>query len=59
MNVDALVPNDSRVEHKFLSVGDLTYHYLLAKPTGERKDIVFLVHGWYIHLYSILQESNY
>ncbi|KAI1384280.1 alpha/beta-hydrolase [Hypoxylon trugodes] len=46
MDVPALVPNDPRVEHKFLSVGNFTYHYLLAKPEGERKDVVILIHGW-------------
>ncbi|OTA84418.1 hypothetical protein M434DRAFT_36476 [Hypoxylon sp. CO27-5] len=46
MDVDALVPNDPRVEHKFLSVGDYTYHFLLANPEGEVKDTIVLAHGW-------------
>ncbi|KAH9892938.1 epoxide hydrolase [Xylariomycetidae sp. FL2044] len=45
--MDALVPNDPRVEHKFTSVGgDITYHYMLAKPEGKPIATVVLCHGW-------------
>lgn len=48
MAVDALVPNDPRVEHKFTSVRGLTYHYMLAKPEGTPVATVVLCHGWYV-----------
>ncbi|KAI1816807.1 alpha/beta-hydrolase [Poronia punctata] len=44
--VDALVPNDPRVEHKFADVGGWTYHYILAMPQGTPTATVFLIHGW-------------
>ncbi|KAI0389875.1 hypothetical protein F5Y17DRAFT_469364 [Xylariaceae sp. FL0594] len=44
--VDALVPNDPRVEHKFADLGGFRYHYMLAKPEGEPTATVFLIHGW-------------
>ncbi|KAI8634980.1 Alpha/Beta hydrolase protein [Xylariaceae sp. FL1651] len=43
---ESLVPNDPRVEHKFAEVGDITYHYMLAKPKGKPTATVFLIHGW-------------
>ncbi|KAL7626911.1 hypothetical protein AAE478_003685 [Parahypoxylon ruwenzoriense] len=46
MPVDALVPNDPRVEHKFTSFGDIRYHYMLAKPKGNPIATVLLIHGW-------------
>ncbi|KAI0386157.1 epoxide hydrolase [Hypomontagnella monticulosa] len=46
MPVDALVPNDPRVEHKFTSFGDITYHYMLAKPQGKPIATALLIHGW-------------
>jgi soluble epoxide hydrolase / lipid-phosphate phosphatase len=46
--VDALVPNDPRVEDKFAELGGFTYHYMLAKPEGGKPTAtVFLIHGWY------------
>lgn len=46
--VDALVPNDPRVEHKFAEVGGFKYHYMLARPEGKPTATVFLIHGWYV-----------
>ncbi|KAI0013990.1 alpha/beta-hydrolase [Xylariaceae sp. FL0662B] len=47
MSVDALVPNDTRVEHKFQSVrDDITYHYMLAEPKQKPTATVVLLHGW-------------
>ncbi|KAL4938562.1 hypothetical protein BDV06DRAFT_231693 [Aspergillus oleicola] len=47
MTIDALIPGDPRVERKFISVEeDITYHYMLAKPNGEPKAAVLLLHGW-------------
>ncbi|RYO87840.1 hypothetical protein DL766_000744 [Monosporascus sp. MC13-8B] len=46
MAIDALVPNDPRVEHKFTAIGDITYHYMLAKPEGDPVATVVLIHGW-------------
>ncbi|CAJ2506043.1 Uu.00g001730.m01.CDS01 [Anthostomella pinea] len=46
MAVDALTPNDPRVEHKYASVGGYTYHYMLAKPEGTPTATIFLIHGW-------------
>ncbi|KAI1639381.1 epoxide hydrolase [Biscogniauxia mediterranea] len=46
MAVDPLKPNDSRVEHKFLEIGDVTYHYMLAKPEGQAVATAVLIHGW-------------
>ncbi|KAI5863164.1 epoxide hydrolase [Durotheca rogersii] len=46
MSVDALVPNDPRVEDKFTSFGDIRYHYMLAKPAGKPAATVLLIHGW-------------
>ncbi|KAI0881872.1 epoxide hydrolase [Annulohypoxylon maeteangense] len=46
MALDALVPNDPRVEHKFKSFGDIKYHYVLAKPQGNPVGTALLVHGW-------------
>ncbi|KAI2626625.1 epoxide hydrolase [Hypoxylon sp. NC1633] len=46
MPVDALVPNDPRVEHKFSSFGDIKYHYMLAKPKDKPTATVFLIHGF-------------
>ena len=48
MAVDALVPNDPRVENKSCSIGDLTYHYMLAKPESTPVATVVLCHGWYV-----------
>jgi hypothetical protein len=45
--VDALAPDDPRVEHKFTEVGGFKYHYMLAKPNGKPTATVFLIHGWY------------
>ncbi|KAI1268634.1 hypothetical protein F5Y18DRAFT_415311 [Xylariaceae sp. FL1019] len=44
--VDALVPNDPRVEHKYSTIGDIKYHYMLAKPQGNPVATIFLIHGW-------------
>lgn len=44
--VDALVPNDPRIEHKYSTIGDITYHYMLAKPQGKPVATIFLLHGW-------------
>ena len=49
MAVDALVPDDPRVERKFTTIGDLTYHYMLAKPKVTPVATVVLCHGWYVH----------
>ncbi|KAI1212273.1 epoxide hydrolase [Annulohypoxylon truncatum] len=46
MSIDALVPNDPRVEHKFKSFGDIKYYYVLAKPQGKPVATVLLAHGW-------------
>lgn len=48
MTVDALVPDDPRVEHKFTTIGNVTYHYMLAKPNGAPVATVVLCHGWYV-----------
>lgn len=45
--MDVLVPNDPRVEHKLIDVGDgITYHYLLANPKGTPVATIVLIHGW-------------
>jgi len=46
--VDALKPEDPRVEHKTLDVGGgITYHYLLANPVDQEPvATVVLIHGW-------------
>ena len=49
MSVNPLIPNDPRVENKFLSVGDYTYHYFLAKPNRSAIATVVLLHGWYVY----------
>ncbi|KAI1772421.1 epoxide hydrolase [Hypoxylon cercidicola] len=47
MPVDALVPNDPRVEEKFFTFSDnIKYHYILAKPAGKPTATVLLVHGF-------------
>ncbi|KAI0901875.1 epoxide hydrolase [Annulohypoxylon nitens] len=46
MSLDALVPNDPRVEHKYKSFGDIKYYYVLAKPQGTPVATVLLAHGW-------------
>ncbi|KAK7744419.1 hypothetical protein SLS62_010143 [Diatrype stigma] len=46
MAIDALTINDPRVQHKFTTIGDLTYHYMLAKPEGTPIATVVLIHGW-------------
>lgn len=47
MAPDALIPNDPRVEHHFLDVGDgIRYHYMLASPKREPVATVLLLHGW-------------
>ncbi|KAJ8122167.1 hypothetical protein ONZ43_g1572 [Nemania bipapillata] len=46
MVVDALTPNDPRVEHKFTEVAGFKYHYMLAKPNGKPTATIFLIHGW-------------
>jgi len=48
--VDALKPEDPRVEHKTLDVGGgITYHYLLANPVDQEPvATVVLIHGWYV-----------
>ncbi|KAJ1335374.1 lipid-phosphate phosphatase-like protein [Microdochium nivale] len=46
-DVDALKPDDPRVEHKYIDVGDgITYHYLLANPESTPVATVVLIHGW-------------
>ncbi|KAI1769254.1 Alpha/Beta hydrolase protein [Hypoxylon sp. FL1150] len=47
MAVDALVPNDPRVEEKYYTFSDdIKYHYLLAKPAGKPTATVLLCHGF-------------
>jgi len=48
MAVDALKPDDPRVKHQYLDIGDsgITYHYMLARPQGEPAGTVLLLHGW-------------
>ncbi|KAI0603212.1 Alpha/Beta hydrolase protein [Biscogniauxia sp. FL1348] len=46
MAVDALVPNDPRVEHRFTTAGGFKYYYMLAKPAGKPAATVLLIHGW-------------
>lgn len=41
-----LAPNDPRIQHKFANLNGLTYHYLLAEPTGPPRATIFLIHGW-------------
>lgn len=49
-DVDALKPDDPRVEHKYIDVGDgITYHYLLANPESTPVATVVLIHGWYVY----------
>lgn len=57
MPVDALVPNDPRVEHKFATFGDIKYHYMLANPKGKPVATVLLLHGLYVS--PALEESKY
>jgi hypothetical protein len=45
---DALAPNDPRAEDRFFSIGDITYHYILAKPKAKPAATVVLIHGWYV-----------
>ncbi|KAI1810575.1 hypothetical protein GGS20DRAFT_168359 [Poronia punctata] len=47
MDLESLAPDDHRVEHKYLSVGDHVYHYMLAEPEGQSIATVILIHGWY------------
>ncbi|KAI0400838.1 Alpha/Beta hydrolase protein [Xylaria palmicola] len=45
--LDALTPNDPRVEHKFFEVAGFKYHYMLAKPDGGKPTAtILLIHGW-------------
>ncbi|KAK7998887.1 hypothetical protein PG991_014562 [Apiospora marii] len=46
--VDALVPNDPRVQHLDAQIGPYTYHYMLATPPGPGapRATILLVHGW-------------
>ncbi|KAI1635566.1 hypothetical protein F4809DRAFT_642312 [Biscogniauxia mediterranea] len=46
MPVDALVPNDPRVEHKFFEVGEFSYYYMLAQLAGKTVGTIVLLHGW-------------
>ncbi|QSZ36219.1 hypothetical protein DSL72_007345 [Monilinia vaccinii-corymbosi] len=47
MEVDSLIPDDPRVEHKYSTIEDgITYHYMLAKPHGRAHATVILLHGW-------------
>lgn len=59
MAIDALVPNDPRVQHKFTTIGDLTYHYMLAKPEGSPVATIVLIHGWYVYLHPSGSRSFY
>lgn len=46
MPLDALVPNDPRVEEKYFTFSDdIKYHYILAKPAGKPTATVLLCHG--------------
>ncbi|ORY69506.1 Alpha/Beta hydrolase protein [Pseudomassariella vexata] len=46
--VDALVPDDARVEHHNAKIGAYNYHYLLANPPNgvTPVDTILLCHGW-------------
>lgn len=47
MAIDSLIPNDTRIEHRYSNIEDgITYHYLLAKPQGNALATVVLLHGW-------------
>ncbi|KAI0480833.1 epoxide hydrolase [Xylariaceae sp. FL0804] len=47
MDVDALKPDDPRVEHKFTTVDGHRYHYMLARPEGNKPAAtVVLCHGF-------------
>lgn len=43
--VDALVPDDPRVQHLDAKIGPYNYHYMLASPADPVATIL-LVHGW-------------
>ncbi|RAH42316.1 alpha/beta hydrolase [Aspergillus brunneoviolaceus CBS 621.78] len=47
ITVEALAPNDPRVEHKKLCVEEgITYHYMVANPPTKPSATVLLLHGW-------------
>lgn len=48
MSVQVLTPDDPTAEHKFMSLEDLRYHYIISKPQGEPVATVLLLHGWYV-----------
>lgn len=43
--VEALVPDDPRVQHLDATIGPYNYHYMLASPSNPVATIL-LVHGW-------------
>jgi soluble epoxide hydrolase / lipid-phosphate phosphatase len=46
MAPDKIAPTDSRVSHHNTTLRGKTYHYMLAKPQGEYKGTILLIHGW-------------
>ncbi|KAK9799136.1 putative AB hydrolase-1 domain-containing protein [Seiridium cardinale] len=43
--VDALIPNDPRVQHLDAKIGAYNYHYMLSTPQNPVATIL-LIHGW-------------
>lgn len=44
--VDALRPEDPRVQHLDAEIGAYNYHYMLATPAGKPRATVLLLHGF-------------
>jgi soluble epoxide hydrolase/lipid-phosphate phosphatase len=44
--VDKISPNDSRVQYKTANLNGVNYSYILAEPSGQPLNTIFLIHGW-------------
>jgi pimeloyl-ACP methyl ester carboxylesterase len=44
--VDKISPNDSRVQYKTANLNGVSYSYILAEPSGQALNTIFLIHGW-------------
>ena len=44
--VDKITSEDSRVQYKTVELNGITYSYILAEPSGQALNTIFLIHGW-------------
>lgn len=44
--IDKVAPRDPRIQYKTANLNGITYSYILAEPSGQALNTIFLIHGW-------------